>query len=500
MTLPTPVVQVAWELQPFDVPDDDDWTDITADLIDGSLSIRRGRDDFTSPFGAGSASFKLMNSSDQYTSFNEGSPYYPNVRSMRQIRIGFYWDNVFYSSFVGYVQKWTPTEDIRTGMRVCAVECSDAQGALLQRQKIGNEVISNVCPSAAMAIATSNAASTSYPITVARLPTPGNRKMRASFTGTIATVGGLSVRFTGTAVGGSSLVQTVNLSGSNPSATTSTNYKTIELIEIFPTAGGLIATGDVGKEMIVKVDDAFPSERINHAILTLLSTIRWDTRSFVHWSNVITRPYELSGESAWSAIQRLADSEIGPLFIDRIGRVAFLGRQYERNANLAATFGQSVGLIDWQDLRLDYGERYIFNSARSSHPVWDFVASDPDSIDEYGPREYLLRQSIQLNERDLRDMLAFLVYSYRDQRLNIPSLVPAPTEWPTLLSLELRDRVNVALTEDIVLPFRVEKIAISHRSTALKIELGLSSDILQGFWQLGVPGRSELGVSTRLGY
>jgi len=496
-TLPQPVVQVSFSTKPLETAS---WTDISADLVDNGFSVRRGRADKTTVFGAGSASFVLLDPTGKYDPENTSSPYYPNVRTMKQVRIGLTWNSVTYWIFTGYIQTWTPSFDVATGMPICRVDCLDAIGAIFSRRKLGGETILNAVPAAPSAYATSASATSSYPISVQPLPQPGNRKIRASLTGFVATSGGISVRVTGTlANAGTPLTQTIALSGSNPNLTTTLNFGRLDMIEIFPTSASDFALADIGKPLIVSIDGAMPPEFVNHGINTLLKILDWpETLKHLSNANTLARSYNVSGGSIWSYLNLLNDTESGRLFVDRLGRVVFQNRQY--SAVNQATFGQGSGQIDWQDLVVDHGERYIFNSARTNHPVENYSVADQDSIAEYGAREYPQRQTVQSIAREAYDQIAYAVHIHRQQQPYVARLVPDLDNWPTLLSAELCNRYQIVrngITQQVSLEF----IAITYSAAHdLKIEFQFSPDASQMFWLLGVSGRSELDSTTTLGY
>lgn len=70
---PTPIVEVAFGFGPYDEPDDDDWTDITADAFE--IAVQRGRSSEFEQFPASTASVSLYNDDRRYDPLNLSGPH-----------------------------------------------------------------------------------------------------------------------------------------------------------------------------------------------------------------------------------------------------------------------------------------------------------------------------------------------------------------------------------------------------------------------------------------
>ncbi len=123
------------------------WTDITAYLR--SFATKTGRGHERDTVSAGTATFVLDNSDRRFEPDNTGSPYTPNVRPMRPIRITATYNTVTYPVWYGYIeawpQSWPHQRDAVSvvkavdGFRVLAFwEVADAEVQELSGTRVGN--------------------------------------------------------------------------------------------------------------------------------------------------------------------------------------------------------------------------------------------------------------------------------------------------------------------------------------------------------------------------
>ncbi len=101
MGLPTLVCEIAFATDPGSTPT---WTDVSADHQ--STTIRRGRSHERDQVVAGVVTTQLRNPEGKYDPTNLASPYSPNVRPMRRMRIRATWEGVTYDRFNGYIEEW----------------------------------------------------------------------------------------------------------------------------------------------------------------------------------------------------------------------------------------------------------------------------------------------------------------------------------------------------------------------------------------------------------
>ena len=83
------------------------WTDITPYLdVQAGVTITRGRSEETADVSPSTLALTLKNSDGRFTKGNAASPYYPNVRSGKRIRLGLVWAGSTYWRFTGDVNEW----------------------------------------------------------------------------------------------------------------------------------------------------------------------------------------------------------------------------------------------------------------------------------------------------------------------------------------------------------------------------------------------------------
>lgn len=102
MAAPTIKVEVAFNSQPFsDAPV---WTDITSSVR--RFTTLRGRSYELDRMEAGTCSLVLDNSDGAFTPGRTSSPYYPNVKPRRRVRITATHGGTTYPVAAGYVERW----------------------------------------------------------------------------------------------------------------------------------------------------------------------------------------------------------------------------------------------------------------------------------------------------------------------------------------------------------------------------------------------------------
>lgn len=82
------------------------WTDISIGHEVRSVSTRRGRSNESDSFSAGTATVTLDNRERDFDPSYVDSPYYPNVKPNRRVRVSMYWAGTLYYLFTGYVDSW----------------------------------------------------------------------------------------------------------------------------------------------------------------------------------------------------------------------------------------------------------------------------------------------------------------------------------------------------------------------------------------------------------
>lgn len=107
MTLPTYKIEIAFNAGVSTPAASRTWTDVTAFvLLDSGIDITYGRGDWRSTADANTVRLTLNNSDGRFTAGRTGSPYYPNVRLGRPIRVTATAGGVSSVRYLGFVDEW----------------------------------------------------------------------------------------------------------------------------------------------------------------------------------------------------------------------------------------------------------------------------------------------------------------------------------------------------------------------------------------------------------
>jgi len=117
----------------------DVWTDISDYVQDDGIVIRRGSNDELEPLVSSSLNLVLDNRLLHFDPENEASPFYPNVRPMKHIRVQALYDGEYLPLFDGYVQSWNPMR-AGFGYALTMVSAVDALGAALAQAKFPEQL------------------------------------------------------------------------------------------------------------------------------------------------------------------------------------------------------------------------------------------------------------------------------------------------------------------------------------------------------------------------
>lgn len=109
MATPTLKVEIAFSTQPNDPSPV--WVDVTSytRCVTDNVSVNRGRQDHYETVQPSKLSLTLLNEDGRFTPGNVSSPYYPNVKKGRKIRVSVTHNAVTYRLFTGYIDEWPVT-------------------------------------------------------------------------------------------------------------------------------------------------------------------------------------------------------------------------------------------------------------------------------------------------------------------------------------------------------------------------------------------------------
>lgn len=120
----------------------DAYVDLTSRSI--SFTVRRGRDDYTQPYRAGTATVVMRNLDGDLDPDNTTGPYYGEILTGRRIRITSNKGSLLYeqSVYVGFIVDYTLSYDV-SGQATVTISCADGLSELAQRSiNAGTAVVS----------------------------------------------------------------------------------------------------------------------------------------------------------------------------------------------------------------------------------------------------------------------------------------------------------------------------------------------------------------------
>lgn len=214
--------------------------------------------------------------------------------------------------------------------------------------------------------------------------------------------------------------------------------------------------------------------------------------------------------SALSHLQQVERDERGLLFAGPDGTIDFQSRYYRAlliDSGPVATIGFGDGTIHYVEADLDDNGGYQFNVVAVT-PAGGTVEifRDADSIEESFER-WLPIQMLADSQTAAQANASWYVHRYAnsDQRVGPVEIIGAtsPELWPLILSARNSDLFDWD-GDDIGQQVHLERISEAWRPGSadgdiLSVTWDLSPASREYLWRLDVPGRSELGVTTRLG-
>jgi len=146
MATPVTKVEIAFATTPDDPSPT--WVDVTqwVRITGPGISITRGRQDEHSQISPSTCTLQLKNADGRFTPEKSSSPYYPNVKKGRRLRVSETHNAVTYRRFTGYIDEWVVSwPSAKTNMSFVDVTASSrlarlGRGANL-RDIIGEEIL-----------------------------------------------------------------------------------------------------------------------------------------------------------------------------------------------------------------------------------------------------------------------------------------------------------------------------------------------------------------------
>lgn len=121
--VPTLTIEIGFAANPLDALSTVTWTDVTGYVR--SWATGRGKNYQADRMETGTARIVLNNRDRRFDPKNAASPYYPNVKPLRRVRIRATLDGTSYTLFTGYIETW-PQAWPEFGQADAAIQCVDA--------------------------------------------------------------------------------------------------------------------------------------------------------------------------------------------------------------------------------------------------------------------------------------------------------------------------------------------------------------------------------------
>jgi len=185
-----------------------------------------------------------------------------------------------------------------------------------------------------------------------------------------------------------------------------------------------------------------------------------------------TQPIE-ANTNALSYLQKIAETEQGFLFIDKLGRVAYkTGTGFQQGQDVTI-FGQTSG-IPYSGIEVIFGSELLYNEIVIANEGGATVtASNLDSQAEYGIRNLTITDLLGDSDTDAQNLANALLEQYQEPEyrievLQINMLKLTPEQQAEVMSLELSDIARVDFTPNNVgdpIQRYVQVISVRHDVT-----------------------------------
>lgn len=248
------------------------------------------------------------------------------------------------------------------------------------------------------------------------------------------------------------------------------------------------------------------AQRTDQRINTVLTSIDWPTtkRDISEGvadlqADVVEPDTEVLGY-----LQKVNESELGALYMDRLGRVAFRNRVEQQTYSAAVEFGGTA--IPYTAITIEYGTEQLYNSISLTRlNGGTAVAVGTASQTEYGIAELSKTGYLLDSDDDLDELAAYLLGLYEEPvyRINGLSLVMdglSADQRRQVAALDVASQVQVTFSPpvgpDIVQFATVDRVSHSMSPAIHTVSLQLSQAqpaFILGSAEFGVLGVGRLG-------
>lgn len=179
-----------------------------------------------------------------------------------------------------------------------------------------------------------------------------------------------------------------------------------------------------------------------------------------------------NGTNALNYLQRIAETEPGALFVNKLGQVQFIQRNSAYTSTDLVVFSQDPETgIPYDNLQVIYGSELLYNEVQASREGGGTaIASNIDSQDAYGIRELDISGLLFSTDDQLLDLVVnyAIQYSepeYRFEGFEVRMNKLSVEDQNKVIGLELGDAVSVSFTPNGIgdpIERFLEVIRISH--------------------------------------
>jgi hypothetical protein len=208
-------------------------------------------------------------------------------------------------------------------------------------------------------------------------------------------------------------------------------------------------------------------------------------------------------------MRRVARSEPGNIFINRLGQVEFTDR-LPNSGNTVIGFADDNTGISYQGMKVVYGSELLYNEiVLGSEFAGNVTATDPTSVEEYGVLN-LTQNDLLISDADyLQKLAAYFAIKYSQPEYRFESIEVvlddlSPSDQQEVLGLEIGDFVTVKFTPNGIPP-AIRKVAeiirIDHDVTPMAHVVSIGLATTEGsFWTLSDIIFGRLSTGNVLGF
>lgn len=424
------------------------WLDLTPYVQ--SFHVRRGKQRLIDRFEAGTMDIVLKNLDRRFDPLNQASPYYPNLRPLNQIRLGFVIGGVTYWAYTGFVERWP---QIWKGPTWAETDLTCVDGF----EMLSNHKLTSRYASLTTALGTNK----DLTYTAVQIGYVGNATTIAYVVAGLNTA--LSVSVTGTAI-------TVNVATDGSGNPTSTANAVLAAVAASVPADALVtvglAPGSDGTGIVSALvttalsGGTFTQELSGARVNDVLNFIGWVAGSTVSAGTKQVQAQAIAASDTGVALDHLQAVELteqGALFIARDGSLIYLDADTLVStpySSSLATFvdagNRGTGLYGYQTLQGDYDKDLVYNDVRSTR----LNGSLQETMDSTSDMDYFTRSlelaPLSINDAESLTLAQAYLARYKQPYFRFEPMQMLPGSdtnfWKTLATLDLMDTVTVKRT------------------------------------------------------